>query len=366
MRRILAALLALTFASLMARGAFPCDLVQAQPTCYVSWLPGPTRNTFELVSIEDQDTYVSTGQILLTTVAVDADLTLRDWVSGYFDPTVRNVDRASVFTDSRDEEQVWLENAVRMQQSQVEAAVAALSYLGLPDDPIEAGAEVVSVLGGSPASELGLAVGDVIRSVDGQRITSDQQLVSTMKAREIGAEVRLVWERTTTDDEGEVSVQRLEGSATLARSTREEGRAVLGVTVMTHLDLPIDIRVDAGSVGGPSGGLAFALTIIDLFGPDDLTSGHVVAVTGTIDDLGVVGPIGGVQQKVVGATERDGEPPATIFLIPRANFASAQQAAVSRPITLVPVETLDDAIAALRDLAADREPAGAVALGPTR
>jgi len=73
--------------------------------------------------------------------------------------------------------------------------------------------------------------------------------------------------------------------------------------------------------------------------------------------------VGGVRQKVVGATERrGGEPPATVFLVPRDNLDDALAAPVRRDVTIVPVDDLDGALEALGDLREGREPAEAMVL----
>ena len=63
------------------------------------------------------------------------------------------------------------------------------------------------------------------------------------------------------------------------------------------------LKIDLDDIGGPSAGLMFALGIIDKLEPEDLTGGKVIAGTGTIDDEGNVGPIGGIPQKLVGAKD---------------------------------------------------------------
>ena len=79
---------------------------------------------------------------------------------------------------------------------------------------------------------------------------------------------------------------------------------------------PIDVRIASGDVGGPSAGLMWAVGLYDLLTPGDITAGKTVAGTGTIDTRGRVGPIGGIQDKVV-AAERAG---ATVFLVPADNM----------------------------------------------
>ena len=55
-----------------------------------------------------------------------------------------------------------------------------------------------------------------------------------------------------------------------ATNVRPE-RAVLGVLVVktaTQIKLPIPVNIDAGSIGGPSAGLAFALDVLEELGRD--------------------------------------------------------------------------------------------------
>ena len=63
----------------------------------------------------------------------------------------------------------------------------------------------------------------------------------------------------------------------------------------------------------------FALGIYDKLTPGNLTGGKFVAGTGTIDDDGKVGPIGGIEMKTVGARNKG----AQYFLTPADNCAAA-------------------------------------------
>ena len=84
---------------------------------------------------------------------------------------------------------------------------------------------------------------------------------------------------------------------------------------------------------------------MDAVTPEDLTRGHLVAVTGTILGNGLVGPVGGVEFKVR-AAEREG---ADVFLVPADEVKQAKDAADH--IKVIGVRTLADAIAELRKLA---------------
>ncbi|MEV5936950.1 S16 family serine protease [Streptomyces sp. NPDC052079] len=121
---------------------------------------------------------------------------------------------------------------------------------------------------------------------------------------------------------------------------------------LNHLNLEdedIDVTLRLADVGGPSAGLLFSLGIVDKLNGDgsggDLTGGRVVAGTGTIDEDGTVGPVGGVPLKTQ-AAKRDG---ATVFLVPKAECADAN-AELPKGLRLIPVTTLDGAVDALVSL----------------
>jgi PDZ domain-containing protein len=104
-------------------------------------------------------------------------------------------------------------------------------------------------------------------------------------------------------------------------------------------------QVDLGladQIGGPSGGLMFALGIIDKVGPTDLTKGLHVAGTGTIDPTGAVGAIGGIQLKMI-AAQRAG---ATVFLAPASNCTDVR-GNIPNKLNVVKVDTLHSAVSDL-------------------
>jgi Lon-like protease len=98
-------------------------------------------------------------------------------------------------------------------------------------------------------------------------------------------------------------------------------------------------------VGGPSAGLMFSLGIYDKLIPDELTGGKFIAGTGTITPEGQVGPIGGIQQKMVAARHAG----ATIFLTPTQNCADAV-ASAPKGLRLVRVDSMNGALGALNAL----------------
>lgn len=353
MRRLVLVLLLLTTSTAVVQGALPCDLAPVSPACYAALRPGPVENAIGLVELSGQDTSESEGELLLTTVSVDADLDLGEWLRSRRDARTDQVLRELYFPAGVDEEQTREEFAVMMELSQQTATLAALGQLGHELDP--RGAEVREVVEGSPSDGL-LQPGDVVVGVDGRAVATAGDLADAVQQRQPGDVVTLAVEGAGTGERSE--------QVELAANPDDPSVGFVGLLLVTAVDLPVDVEIDAGSIGGPSAGLVFALSIVDLLTPEDLTGGRIVAGTGTIDAEGRVGPIGGIRQKVVGATQRGGQPPAEVFLVPRGNLAEARTAAVDRDVVLVPVDTLDDAVEALAAVRAGREPVDAVALGP--
>jgi PDZ domain-containing protein len=102
-----------------------------------------------------------------------------------------------------------------------------------------------------------------------------------------------------------------------------------------------DIAISKTNTGGPSGGMIYALGVIELFTAENFLNGRIVAGTGTIDAKGIVGPIGGVNEKII-AAKRAG---ATLFLLPSANCKDLEN--VPEGISVAAVSSLDTAISAL-------------------
>ena len=120
---------------------------------------------------------------------------------------------------------------------------------------------------------------------------------------------------------------------------------------------PSDIDISLAKTGGPSGGLAFALGIIELLTPENILKGRIVATTGTIDEKGRVGSIGGVAEKILAAKKAG----ATIFIVPERNCRDLAPNIAKIPdgIKIAAVSSLEEAILALNS----KRPRGCANLG---
>ena len=315
------------------------------PVPYVSLQPGPTTNTLgavdgkDLIRIDGRRTYPDKGHLDLVTVSVLGGprqrLDLATALLGWLDDAKAVVPERTVYPAGQTAKQAEAESAAEMSDSQENATTAALRQLDIPVTT----SVVVAALSPGSASTGKLEAGDVLVSVDGTPVIGGASLREAITSKKPGDPVQLVVRR----DGAEISTTVTTGKAP------DDGRAVIGVETRDEADYPFMVEISLRDVGGPSAGLMFALGIVDKLTPGSLTGGRFIAGTGTIDDAGTVGPIGGITQKMIGARGNG----ATVFLSPVENCATAK-ATVPDGIRLVRVDTLGDAVAALQDLEAGR------------
>ena len=334
--------LTLLLASVLAVALAVAGGTQTVP--YVALTPGPAFNTLgsvggtPVLSITGRATYPTQGSLDLTTVSVKDQITLFEALWGWMSPSEAVVPREVVFPPDQTQQQADTQNTALMRQSQDDATTAALHELGVPSQTT---VEVETVAAGAPAARA-LRTGDVLRTVDGQKVTTSASLRVLISKHTPGQTVRIGYTRAGSAATATV--------ATIA-STDTPRRAIIGITPREVSSFPVKVSIMLKDVGGPSAGLMFALGIIDKLGPGSLTAGRDVAGTGEITADGKVGPIGGIAQKMLGAKKQH----ATVFLSPADNCAEAK---ANKPagLTLVRVTTLKDALAALAVLRAGGTP----------
>ena len=298
------------------------------PVVYL-YLPGPVRDVEELVEISESETYSSEGSFYMTTVSVDTEVSFVEIVIAAVSPNQRVVMRDDV-TGGQPLEQLRSQQQAEMQESQANARQVALSELGL-DSPTGAGAEVITTITGAPADGV-LLPEDVIVEIDGGEVDTTCDVGEAIDRHDTGDEITVVVKRS-----GKLRSFDL----ALVENPIDGSPGFIGVQMRT-VDFAFDpgVKVDfkTGQIAGPSAGLMLSLALYDLLTPEDLTAGHEIAGTGTLECDGGIGPIGGIQQKVAGAKARGAE----IFFAPLANAEEAS--AVADGIEIVPVANFDDAV----------------------
>jgi len=223
-----------------------------------------------------------------------------------------------------------------MQRSQEIAAAVALRAAGKKVVLRPTGARVVAIQPNRPAVGK-LQPDDVIVAVGGKPVKTPKDVFTAMSRKTIGQTVRF----TVRRDKKTLVVP----IKTVASDTTPN-RPVVGIFLETALDihLPFPVRINVGSVGGPSAGLAFALDVMEELGRD-VVHGHKVAATGELFADGSVGPIGGIKQKTIGARKAGVD----AFLVPAGeNAQDARKHADG--LRIIPVESFPQALRALATL----------------
>lgn len=325
---------------------------------YYAIAPGSARQVNDLIVAPSDRRFPPRGEVLLATVSLRR-VTPFDALQGWLDRDIDVVPEEQILgtTKPKDLQKV---NVELMDDSKQVATVVALRKAGFSVGEHGEGALVAQVNEGAPA-EGRLEAGEVITAVDGRPMALSDDVIAILKPRRPGDVVRLDVSR------GDGSPGRAEnvklGSAPADRtSCRADGPAdglpCLGVSLRTkgrRFDLPFDVQIDSGQIGGPSAGLAFALGVIDAITPGELTGGRRIAATGTIDLNENIGPVGGVFQKTAAVEDED----ADVFLVPPQEYDDAVKRG-GRDIKVVKVATLDDALAALADAGGDVSALGRV------
>lgn len=111
----------------------------------------------------------------------------------------------------------------------------------------------------------------------------------------------------------------------------------------------VKVKMHIDDIGGPSAGMMYALGILNKLTGVDLAGGKTIAGTGTIDNNGKVGAIGGIRLKMISA-KRDG---ARWFLAPNSNCDEVV-GNIPQGLNVVSVKTLDDAYKALEKIKAGK------------
>ncbi len=332
--------LTLLIASVGAAAAIAVSVLVPVP--YVILGPGPTLNTLgndssghPLITISGHSSYPTSGHLNMVTVDAVGGPGVRvnifQALAAWLNPDEAVVPEEDVYPPGQSEQQSQQQVIAQMTGSQQSATAAALTELHIP---YATEVVVVQTEKGFPAAGV-LKAGDVITAVDGKPVTGEAALTTLIYAHPAGT--------TLT-----VTISRNGQTQRVPVGTKQSGgHPVMGVEITGQYKFPFQVTISVGDIGGPSAGMMFALGIIDKLTHLDLTGGKFIAGTGEIEASGKVDPIGGIQQKMVGARDAG----ATIFLTPASNCADTK-GAVPPGLRLVKVSTLSQAVTYLEALKA--------------
>jgi len=316
------------------------------PVPYVMTAPGPVFNTIgevndiELISISGAETYPTQGELDMTTVSEyggpQDGLSMIQAIGGWISPDRKVVPRESVYPEGETEEENAAKNVESFSTSQSYAIAAAMDYL---EQPVNEQIIVTSVGLDTPAQDK-LRAGDQVLAVDGVAMTTPEQVVDAVRSKPIGTDLNFSVIRSGT----KLEVVVTSGSRPDDPATEQNEATIPYVGIGIDLSYSADFEIKFGvtGVGGPSAGMMFAIGIIDKLTPGAFTQGKIIAGTGTIDPAGIVGQIGGIQQKLIGARDAG----AVLFLAPQGNCDEVI-GHIPDGLTVAAVETLDEAMEAI-------------------
>lgn len=329
---------------------------------------GTAENIQPMVRVKENG-YEDRGEFMLTTVRV-SEATVFSYLLTFVRPFEELHLKRELLQKDETEQEYSQRQEVNMRASQSNAIQAAYHKLGIPYTISTDGVLVVQVFKDFPAANV-LLPGDYILKVDDAPIKTREELQSLLKSKKQGDSVVITYKRKKETKTEQVQLAALPADENAAADKAEAPRAGLGIVPANMESVKAEdeskqVKIKAGDIGGPSAGLMFALEIMNRLTPEDISKGHKIAGTGTIDENGKVGAIGGIQHKIIAADKAGAE----IFFAPKDyvmpsgqkvnNYTDAVKRAeeIHTAMKIVPVGTLDDALQYLSALSTKAERQG--------
>ncbi|WP_160720190.1 SepM family pheromone-processing serine protease [Bacillus sp. USDA818B3_A] len=313
------------------------------PLPYYVSKPGMAKELEPIITVEDG--YEEEGSFMLTTVRMG-----RANIYSYIEAKIRKYEEIyplnMILSEKETEDEYNARQLQMMAGSKFNAIEVAYRKAGLPIQYKYKGIYVVQVVPGMPA-EGKLQAGDRIFKVDGHTFASSEKFIDYVSKKQAGDQITLTYERNKKTSTVTVSLKRFKDAP---------GKIGIGISLVDDKSIIVDpkVKVRTDEIGGPSAGLMFTLEIYNQLTSEDLTKGYKIAGTGTIDEKGNVGPIGGIEQKIVAADQAGAE----IFFAPNesgskdSNYQDAVKTArdIKTKMKIVPVDTFEEAVKYLEKL----------------
>lgn len=318
-------------------GVIIAMLIVFVPLPYYITKPGMAEKLEPYVKVEGGNK--EKGDFMLVTISMGR-ANVVNYLSAKFNKYEEVFKKEEILRKGESDEEYQFRQVYAMKESQDAAIYNAYKRANASVTFENEGVLVVGVADDMPAAEK-LKLGDRILAVDGQSLQTAEQFIAYMKTKKQNDEVSVKYVRKNKEKEDKLVLKPI---------PEDKSRAGIGVSIITDKKLTVNpnVKIDAHKIGGPSAGLMFTLEIYNQLVKEDITKGHEIAGTGTINEKGEVGPIGGVSQKVVAAHNAGAE----VFFAPNengkenSNYKEAVKTAkdIKTKMKIIPVDTLDDAL----------------------
>ena len=234
-------------------------------------------------------------------------------------------------SDNETAKDVSLRDKIYLNSSNISAVFNAFKYADKDIKIISNHPQVVYIMENANND---FKIGDEIISINDELVNSRD-------------DISLILDKYNINDKVSVKVINKDKNYTrYAYIIKEDNRKLLGISIEDKINIKTDPVINFNfnnSESGPSGGLILSLALYDYLVDEDVTKGLKVSGTGTIDNDGNVGEIGGVKYKLAGAVKSK----ADIFFVPNGeNYKEAMKLKKENgyKITVVGVSSFTDAI----------------------
>ena len=305
--------------------------------------PGMAKELEPIIEVSGGDQ--AEGSFMLTTVRMGR-ANIYSYLLAKWSDYQEIYPEASVRGEDETDEEYNVRQLHLMDTSKNHAVKVAYDHAGKEFSYQYLGVFVLDVHEDMPAAGI-LKAGDQIIQVDRLSFDSSQQFIDYIATKKAGDTVDIVYKREETEKQAAITLQAFKD---------KPNQVGLGISLddATRVITVPKVSIDSEQIGGPSAGLMFSLEIYNQLTKGDLTQGYQIAGTGTIDEEGKVGPIGGIQQKIV-AADKSG---ADIFFAPNeegaphSNYQEALVAAkdINTKMKIIPVDHFTDALHYLETL----------------
>ncbi len=298
---------------------------------YNVYSPGALDDLTDRINVENG--YKSSGSFNLTYVTSRMG-TIPNIILSYIIPSWDLIDLDDLRIENEKESEIEDRNKIYLRETSYDAVIAAFDEASIEYNVDNIKVTVTYVF---DIADTNIKVGDIIKSVNGKTINNYEELSNEVS-------------KYNENDKLKINVLRddkiIECYSVLKK---EDGRVIIGVTLAEIKDISTNPKVDfifKDNESGSSRGLMCALEIYNRITEFDLTKGRVIAGTGTIDENGVVGPIGGVKYKLAGAVKNK----ADIFIVPTENYEEAMKLKKENnyDIEIIETDTLHNVIEKLK------------------
>lgn len=294
--------------------------------------PGGITDVSRKIEIEG---YKSSGSFNLAFVK-EYRATIPTLIFSIFNKDWNIYKEEEMLLENENDKSYLLRDKVLMQESISNAILTAYTYA---DKKIELINNKLTILYiDNPNTDL--KVGDEIISINNKKIENRDNISEAIIDLEVGDKVNI----TVKNKDKEYN--------RYAYIIEEENNKKIGILVSNVREYKtypnVNVKVDSNE-SGSSGGLMTALAIYNSLISEDITHGFTIVGTGTIDENGNVGSIGGVKYKLKSAVKSH----ADLFLVPNnENYEEAIRLKKENnyDIEIVGVSTFDEAVKYLKSI----------------